>query len=232
MPYTSYRRASCGVRVCAGMDPMSMPVAGQAPKRLVGFQKVLVEPGESKSVAITIDPGGDEPPVRRLGLLHPQFLNQAGGVHRLRGQLGRQHSAHDDSHRWLSRADVWIGLCPPRRGEPSAVQRRQPLISAASESYLRSGGFPSSRMRLLSSARYSSSSKSRGHFLTGPAGEVDGVREPDTMDAVRTWGDQRSAVENVGGEVLQHPGVLGRPRRCPRTRSPRWSRSRPRPPVR
>ena len=39
-----------------------MPVAGQAPKRLVGFQKVLVEPGESKSVAITIDPAATNHP--------------------------------------------------------------------------------------------------------------------------------------------------------------------------
>ena len=34
-------------------------------------------------------PSGDEPPVRRLGLLHPSLRDQAGGIHRLRGQLRR-----------------------------------------------------------------------------------------------------------------------------------------------
>ena len=43
-------------------------------------------------------PGGDEPPVRRLGLLHPGLRDQAGGVHRLRRQLGRQHAAFRDAH--------------------------------------------------------------------------------------------------------------------------------------
>jgi beta-glucosidase len=35
---------------------LGVPVDGQPPKRLVGFQKVFVEPGESKPVTITIDP--------------------------------------------------------------------------------------------------------------------------------------------------------------------------------
>jgi beta-glucosidase len=36
-------------------------VEGQPPKRLVGFQKVFVEPGESKPVTIIIDPAANHP---------------------------------------------------------------------------------------------------------------------------------------------------------------------------
>jgi beta-glucosidase len=35
---------------------LGVPVPGQPPKRLVGFQKVFLEPGQSKPVTITIDP--------------------------------------------------------------------------------------------------------------------------------------------------------------------------------
>ena len=35
---------------------LGVPVEGQPPKRLVGFQKVRVEPGAREAVAITIDP--------------------------------------------------------------------------------------------------------------------------------------------------------------------------------
>ena len=38
------------------------PVDRQPPKRLVGFQKVFVEPGESKPVTITIDPAATNHP--------------------------------------------------------------------------------------------------------------------------------------------------------------------------
>lgn len=41
---------------------LGIPVPGQPPKRLVGFQKVLVEPGESKLVTITIDPAATNHP--------------------------------------------------------------------------------------------------------------------------------------------------------------------------
>jgi beta-glucosidase len=41
---------------------LGVPVDGQPPKRLVGFQKVFVEPGESKPVTITIDPGATNHP--------------------------------------------------------------------------------------------------------------------------------------------------------------------------
>jgi beta-glucosidase len=38
------------------------PVEGQPPKRLVGFQKVFVQPGQSKPVTITIDPAATNHP--------------------------------------------------------------------------------------------------------------------------------------------------------------------------
>jgi beta-glucosidase len=41
---------------------LGVPVDGQPPKRLVGFQKVFVEPGESKPVTITIDPAATNHP--------------------------------------------------------------------------------------------------------------------------------------------------------------------------
>ena len=41
---------------------LGLPVDGQPPKRLVGFQKVFVEPGESKPVTITIDPAATNHP--------------------------------------------------------------------------------------------------------------------------------------------------------------------------
>jgi beta-glucosidase len=41
---------------------LGVPVEGQPPKRLVGFQKVFVEPGESKQVTITIDPAATNHP--------------------------------------------------------------------------------------------------------------------------------------------------------------------------
>jgi beta-glucosidase len=41
---------------------LGVPVEGQPPKRLVGFQKVFVEPGESKPVRITIDPAATNHP--------------------------------------------------------------------------------------------------------------------------------------------------------------------------
>jgi beta-glucosidase len=41
---------------------LGVPVEGQPPKRLVGFQKVYIEPGESKPVTITIDPAATNHP--------------------------------------------------------------------------------------------------------------------------------------------------------------------------
>ena len=44
-------------------------------------------------------PGRDQSPVQRLGLLHAQIRDQAGGVHRLRRQLRRQHATCRHDHR-------------------------------------------------------------------------------------------------------------------------------------
>ena len=71
-------------------------------------------------------PDGDEPPVRRLGLLHPKLRDQAGKIHRLRGQLGRQHSTHRDCRRRMSLLPGARGWGPgwPRRS--SCVDRLSP----------------------------------------------------------------------------------------------------------
>ena len=43
---------------------LSLPAsAGEPPKRLVGFQKVMLEPGEKKTVSITIDPAASHHPM-------------------------------------------------------------------------------------------------------------------------------------------------------------------------
>jgi beta-glucosidase len=41
---------------------LGIPAQGQPPKRLVGFQKVFLEPGESRSVTISIDPAATHHP--------------------------------------------------------------------------------------------------------------------------------------------------------------------------
>ena len=41
---------------------LGVPVEGQPPKRLVGFRKVLVEPGASERVTITLDPAATNHP--------------------------------------------------------------------------------------------------------------------------------------------------------------------------
>jgi beta-glucosidase len=41
---------------------LAVPVEGQPPKRLVGFRKVLVEPGAREAVTITIDPAATNHP--------------------------------------------------------------------------------------------------------------------------------------------------------------------------
>ena len=47
-------------------------------------------------------PGGDEPPLQRLGLRRAELCDQARAVHRLRRKLRRQHSAHGDAHSWVT----------------------------------------------------------------------------------------------------------------------------------
>ncbi len=41
---------------------LGIPVDGQPPKRLVGFKKVEVDPGQSAQVSITIDPASTNHP--------------------------------------------------------------------------------------------------------------------------------------------------------------------------
>jgi beta-glucosidase len=41
---------------------LGVPVQGQPPKRLVGFQKVLLDPAESQQVKIVIDPAATNHP--------------------------------------------------------------------------------------------------------------------------------------------------------------------------
>jgi Fibronectin type III-like domain len=44
------------------IEELGVPVDGQPPKRLVGFQKVRVEPGASRPVTITVDPAATNHP--------------------------------------------------------------------------------------------------------------------------------------------------------------------------
>ena len=46
-----------------GQVYLGIPVAGQPPKRLVGFQKVFVQPGESQQVSIVVDPAATNHPL-------------------------------------------------------------------------------------------------------------------------------------------------------------------------
>ncbi len=46
-----------------GQVYLGIPVAGQPPKRLVGFQKVRLEPGQSQRVSIVIDPAATNHPL-------------------------------------------------------------------------------------------------------------------------------------------------------------------------
>ena len=41
---------------------IGIPAQGQPPKRLVGFQKVFLEPGQSRVITINIDPAATNHP--------------------------------------------------------------------------------------------------------------------------------------------------------------------------
>ena len=64
---------------------LGVPVEGQPPKRLVGFQKVFVQPGQSKPVTITIDPVATNHPFGVWDFCTRRFVTKPGGVHHLRG---------------------------------------------------------------------------------------------------------------------------------------------------
>ncbi|GIJ24475.1 beta-glucosidase family protein [Micromonospora lutea] len=57
---------------------LGVPVPGQPPKRLVGFQKVFVAPGESKPVQITIDPAATNHPFSVWDYGTQRFAIKAG----------------------------------------------------------------------------------------------------------------------------------------------------------
>jgi beta-glucosidase len=57
---------------------LGVPVEGQPPKRLVGFQKVFVEPGESKQVTITIDPAATNHPFGVWDYCTRRFVTKPG----------------------------------------------------------------------------------------------------------------------------------------------------------
>ncbi len=57
---------------------LGVPVDGQPPKRLVGFQKMFVEPGESKQVTITIDPAATNHPFGVWDYCSRAFVTKPG----------------------------------------------------------------------------------------------------------------------------------------------------------
>jgi beta-glucosidase len=57
---------------------LGVPAKGQPPKRLVGFQKVPLAPGESRAVTITIDPESNNHPLGVYDTAARQFINPAG----------------------------------------------------------------------------------------------------------------------------------------------------------
>jgi beta-glucosidase len=57
---------------------LGLPIEGQPPKRLVGFQKVFVEPGESKPVTIIIDPAATNHPFGVWDYCTQAFVTKPG----------------------------------------------------------------------------------------------------------------------------------------------------------
>jgi beta-glucosidase len=57
---------------------LGVPAEGQPPKRLVGFQKVFVEPGESKPVTITLDPAATNHPFGVWDYCTRSFVTKPG----------------------------------------------------------------------------------------------------------------------------------------------------------
>jgi beta-glucosidase len=79
---------------------LGVPVEGQPPKRLVGFQKVYMEPGESKPVTITIDPAATNHPFGVWDYCTRRFVIKPGEYTVYVG-FGRQHSAQCHPHRCM-----------------------------------------------------------------------------------------------------------------------------------
>ena len=116
---------------------LGVPVDGQPPKRLVGFQKVFVRAGG-------VGAGDDHRSTRRRRN-HPfgvwdyctqRLRDQAGRLHRLRRQLGRRHPARGDPHRRLSAgagrgaAGTAGGRLSPGLVEPRRCRTEAPSLLA------------------------------------------------------------------------------------------------------
>jgi len=57
---------------------LGVPAEGQPPKRLVGFEKVFVEPGASRSVTITVDPAATHHPFGVWDYCTRKFVTKPG----------------------------------------------------------------------------------------------------------------------------------------------------------
>jgi beta-glucosidase len=57
---------------------LGIPAPGQPPKRLVGFQKVTLAPGESRIVTIAIDPAANNHPLGVYDTTAKKFINPTG----------------------------------------------------------------------------------------------------------------------------------------------------------
>jgi beta-glucosidase len=57
---------------------LGVPAAGQPPKRLVGFAKVFLEPGESRRVTVVVDPAATHHPLSVWSLEHRAFVVPRG----------------------------------------------------------------------------------------------------------------------------------------------------------
>ena len=61
---------------------LQLPIAaGEPPKRLVAFQKVLLQAGEKRRVELTSRPGGHEPSSEHLRVLHAQRWKTLAGAY-------------------------------------------------------------------------------------------------------------------------------------------------------
>ncbi len=73
---------------------VAIPATGQPPKRLVGFQKVWLEPGESAEVAVTIDPRATAKPLSVWDYATGSF-RVATGDHRVLVGTSSEDTPHE-----------------------------------------------------------------------------------------------------------------------------------------
>ncbi len=72
---------------------LGVPAEGQPPRRLVGFQKVFLEPSESREVTITIDPAATHHPFAVWDYCARSF-QPVRGDYTVRRHVRRRHAAH------------------------------------------------------------------------------------------------------------------------------------------